>query len=497
MKYQQPISSVAALAAACLGLLSLPACGDDSNPLETVSAGPTGATQPSSGDPSGAPTSATTDDPTEGPGTDTEDPTGGPQDGPHALGTIFLGESHPAAGGDTLPAVTANFIPDAANGATTACTENVAGCQIALVPECAGGCAADEYCTFDDACDSVCQPICDAACGDGEVCYFPAPGTPGCKPLESFDAGALTFIGTPLPITLFPPYVFMNDAKASPFAASGSAQVQASGATHAGFEAFEKEFTGTEFLQTSPKLGTIGLTEVYGDGPLPVRWIAGKDEVTITATVTTTDFTVRTVTCPADDASGSFDLPRAALDAAADGEEMTGLTLSVQRQRVDLYTDLTTKGELSDSTVQPVGHLRIVTSSSEYHAFQGCAPGESVCGDTCFDLQSDHDNCGDCGEACGAGDTCENGTCTGFDACYACVEQISASTCKAPVDACQANPACVSLEDCLYDCEVDEDCFAMCYDEADEVDGQAVDLSTDQWICFCEEACGAECSLFC
>jgi hypothetical protein len=304
----------------------------------------------------------------------------------------------------------------------------------------------------------------------------------------------LTFFGTPLPITLFPPYAFMNGAKASPFASSGTASVEASGATNAGFEAFEKEFTGTEFLQTSPKLDTIGLAEAFGNGPLPVRWIAGNDEVTITATVTTTDFATGTVTCPADDASGSFDLPRAALDAALDGEDMANLTVSVQRQRVELYTDLTTKGELTDVTVQPVGHLRIVTSSTEYHAFQGCNPGEAVCGDACVDLQSDPDNCGGCGKACGPDDTCEAGTCTGFDACYACAEQASTSTCKAQVDACQADPGCASLEDCYYDCGIDYDCIGTCYDQAEE---QASDLSGEQWNCFCQDACAGECSLFC
>ncbi|MFY0537440.1 hypothetical protein [Nannocystis pusilla] len=137
---------------------------------------------------------------------------------------------------------------------------------------------------------------------------LPAPNTPGCKKIESFDAGALTFLGTPIPITLFPPYAFMSDDNASPFAPGGTATVQASGASNAGFAAFEKEFTGTQFIQTSPKLDALDFAEVFGDGPLPVRWNAGDGEVTITATVTSSNFAVGTITCKADDPSGKFDI---------------------------------------------------------------------------------------------------------------------------------------------------------------------------------------------
>jgi hypothetical protein len=40
-----------------------------------------------------------------------------------------------------------------------------------------------------------------------------------------------------------------------------------------------------------------------------------------------------------------------------------------------------------------------------------CATGESVCGGACSDLQSDRDNCGACGKACGDGMSCYGGQC--------------------------------------------------------------------------------------
>ncbi len=407
-----------ALLAVCLGSVSLVACKDgDSGATdgETGTAGETANTAPTGGASETTPTSGEATDATgDATGDPTGDPTGEPMDGPHALGTIVLGESHPAAGGQTTPFVSASFIPDADGiGGAAACTESVAGCQLALVPDCKDSCDASEYCGFDAGCKPTCQKICDAPCAMGEVCYFPAPDTTGCKKLESFDAGALTFIDTPIPITLFPPYAFMSDANASPFAPGSKATLKASGASDAGFEKFERDFTGTDFMQTSPKLDAIGFSDVFGDGPLPVKWTPGTGQVTITASVTSSDFTFGTITCKADDAKGSFDVPREALKAAIDGADIANLTLSVQRQRTDWYKDLTTKGELTGVTVQPVGFLQIITSSTEFHAFQGCNPGEAVCNDACVDVQYNDKNCGSCGKACAANAFCEAGKCIG------------------------------------------------------------------------------------
>jgi len=413
-------------------------------------------------------------------------------DGPHALGTIFLGESHPAAGGATAPAVSAFFVPDFDSGAGGACTESVAGCQIALIPDC-GSCDVDQYCGFDAGCKATCQPICDAQCSDGEVCYFPSPGTSGCKKLESFDAGALTFLGTPIPITLFPPYSFMSDDNASPFAPGGKATVQASGASNAGFEKFDREFTGTDFVQTNPKLDSLGFAEVFGSGALPIKWNASNGEITITATVTGVDFTSGSVTCKADDAAGSFDFPREALKAAIDGGDISALSVSVQRQRVDIYKDLTTKGELTGVTVQPVGHLHIITSSTEYHAFQGCDPGEAVCNDKCVDVQSDASNCGGCDKACGGDDSCNSGTCNGPMACDECAKDAMTGDCKGAEDDCAQDPECTKFEKCYNPCQT-QACVDMCLEGVTQ---DTLDLYNAQVFCVCEDACVDECAGLC
>ncbi len=42
----------------------------------------------------------------------------------------------------------------------------------------------------------------------------------------------------------------------------------------------------------------------------------------------------------------------------------------------------------------------------------GCCAGSTKCGTACVDLQGAHDNCGSCGTACGANETCQFGGCT-------------------------------------------------------------------------------------
>lgn len=505
MIYKHLSRSPAALVAACI--FTLPACKDGESDTGATATEGTGSatdgatdTTPTSGDPTGNPTGNPTGDPTGDP---SGDPSGDPtsesdsdtssEDGPHALGTIFLGESHPSAGGVTSPAVSAFFIPDVdGGGAGKACTKTVAGCEIAQIPDC-GGCNNDEYCGFDGGCNATCQPICDASCAADEVCYFPSPGNSACKKNESFDAGALTFLGTPIPITLFPPYGFMSDDNASPFAPGGSAKVQASGASGAGFEKFEKEFTGTDFIATSPKLDSLGFGDVFGSGPLPIKWTPGTGKITISASVTTPDFKSGSVTCKADDASGKFDFPREALKAAVDGDDISGLTLTIQRQRTDIFKDLTTKGELTGVTVQPVGHLHIITSSSEYHTFQGCNPGEAVCNEECVDVQYDNDNCGACNKKCSGEDECQEGTCNGIDACNACAADSETGTCKAENDACNADPACKSFETCFTGCQ-DQQCQSDC---VEGVPQDVLEKYDAQIYCICDEACVGECAGLC
>ncbi len=418
--------------------------------------------------------------------------TGVEPDEPHAQGTIVLGESHPAGGGSSTPFVSASFIPDSeSGGAGAGCFETIQGCQIALAPDCGDGCNDDEYCTFNDSCGSTCTRICDASCGEDEVCYFPAPDSPGCKKIESFDAGALTFLNTPIPINLFPPYSYSGDS-GSPFAPNGAASVQASGASDAGFEAFDVAFTGTDFVQTSPALDKLGLDKVFGDGPLPVKWQAGAGDILITVNVTGDDFSAGLLTCEADDASGAFDVPREAILASIDGAGVSSMSVSVQRRRTDRTKGLKTKGTLTGVEVQPEGWVDVVTMSNESHTFMGCGAGESFCGDSCIDTNWDDANCGGCGNACPGDDTCNEGACNGVDSCNACAEDSVDGDCKAVNEACAADPECAALDACIEPCQTSD-----CVQECANMHSEGIDLYNETVFCICEDACVNECAGLC
>ncbi|MGH7295089.1 MAG: hypothetical protein ACRELB_09155, partial [Polyangiaceae bacterium] len=181
---------------------------------------------------------------------------GGGDDGgsttPHAQGTILLGESHAPTGGTSTPVVAASFLPDS-SAAAASCATQVAGCTFVTAPKCGASgdaCGLDQTCAWDSACNATCVPACTLGCTTGQECYFAAPNTPACRQIETFDAGALAFQGTTAPITLFPPYEYTAAAGGAPFFPGAQIEVQASGATGAGFDSFDEKFTATTLLQT-------------------------------------------------------------------------------------------------------------------------------------------------------------------------------------------------------------------------------------------------------
>jgi hypothetical protein len=357
-----------------------------------------------------------------GPG-DPNNPNGGPNgtnpgdtSTPHALGTILLGESRASQNpSESVPVISATFSPTGATPA--ACGTPLGVCQVTRAPDCKTGsmpgCASNESCTFDDQCVAKCVPMCQASCQADEECYFPSPGTPACRARASFDAGAIAFSGTTTAITLFPPYsVKPTGLLGAPFLAGDEIRVQASGATDTGFDQFDDKFTSTTFLLTSPPLGKLSRSVVFGTSDIPISWKPGKDTVTVTAAGS-----AATATCQADDASGKFSIPRNVIDAVTtvSGTTSSGvgnLTITVLRQRTEIHKDKKTIGTISGKEVDP-GWLQLTTSSSESAAFQTCSSGYTACDEdnSCANLMTDAHHCGSCTNACSSGYYCSQGAC--------------------------------------------------------------------------------------
>jgi hypothetical protein len=98
-----------------------------------------------------------------------------------------------------------------------------------------------------------------------------------------------------------------------------------------------------------------------------------------------------------------------------------------------------------------------------------CGAGEDCCSGECVDVAYSEDNCGHCGHACGAGDTCCAGDCddlkTSEDNCGAC-----GNACGAGEDCC--NGACRDVDHdanncgaCGRKCSSTQECFdGVCKD---------------------------------
>jgi len=410
--------------------------------------------------------------------------------GPHALGSVTITEAHASTGGQSTSSVAVGFMPDAAT-VPMRCTRDVAGCQINLTPDCNNTCGDHEYCTFTTSCTASCKRACDASCGTGEECYFPTPNQPACRRPLSFDAGSIQISGTTAPITLFPPYSFNSVDTGSLFLDGAALSVTATGATVAGYTPFMESFTATSLMRSNPRLDQLGITQVFGTSSVPLRWIAGNDKVVVTATVIGHDNMVGTLTCKADDSKGSFDLPREAITAALDGDTLRSMSLALTRTEKRTIYDVATMGAITGVQIQPTGWVELSTTSTESATLQGCSGDEQVCGNSCIDVSYNEQNCGSCGHACGSGDVCEQGTCSGESSCNSCMNAASGSggTCGA----CSANASCSSLRTCLENCTT-----TTCQNQCSTTAGQpAVDLYSTWANCICGNACDVECASVC
>jgi hypothetical protein len=415
---------------------------------------------------------------------------GGGGDTPHALGAIVLGESHAPTGGTSTPIVTAGFIPDS-SALPKACSTQVDGCTFVTTPTCGTGCGTGEQCAWDDSCNPTCQPACTLACGSGQECYFVSPGTPACRVTQSFDAGALAFAGTTTPITLFPPYSYDVMGMGAPFLAGAQIQVQASGASGAGFDKFDETFTATSFMQTNPPISQISSATIFGEGSVPVAWNPGSDSIIVTVTGAG-----GTITCDAQDSTGTFAIPRDAMNAAVGKGGGSALTLTVTRERDEWHKNETDHGTLVGATVQPTAWLELTTLSTETATFQGCQIStETMCPDGCYDLNSDPLHCGSCSTVCASGQSCAAGKCTTGTTtdCTSCETQADSSTCTTAYESCEGDSNCTSYATCDSGCSGDATCISNCQTQYPTGYSEYSNYKS----CICEVACTSQCTSEC
>ena len=132
---------------------------------------------------------------------------------------------------------------------------------------------------------------------------------------------------------------------------------------------------------------------------------------------------------------------------------------NVDSGHADVHDALTDRGLVDSSaadspTVRDVSNADVpgvdvaIADVTVTDSGTGCAPGESLCGATCVDLASSGANCGACGRACGAGESCVASMCVcnaGTTSCSgACVDTANDNAnCGACGHACPSPMTCV------------------------------------------------------
>jgi len=410
-----------------------------------------------------------------------------------AQGTIALGASHSPGSSTVTPSVSVSFVPDTTQTMSSCGQTQIDTCVVTQAPDCSSlSCKTGETCGWDGSCNAACIQECTLTCGDGQTCNLASDGSMSCVAAQTFDAGAIAISGTTMPISVYPPYAWKTSDDGAPFAPGAQLRAQAAGPTGAGFAAFDISFQATTLLEANPPLDQLNLDDVFGGSDLPLGWVPGNDRVYVLATGVG-----GSAKCLADDTKGVFSLPRDVINAlvTSNNQTVNSLTLSIQRWRLERHQDAKTTGSLDDATIQNKAWLDMITTSTESIALQACKSGETSCGTTCVDTNTDPNNCGSCGNSCN-GKACESGSCStsssdGGGSCNACESTANSGQCALQYEQCTGQ--CQSLMTCVSGCAGDSTCMSSCVSEYPS--GESAFES--YFECLCGTACSTECATQC
>jgi hypothetical protein len=405
---------------------------------------------------------------------------------PRAQGTIALGATHSPGSSTITPSVSVSFLPDTTS-VLTACGQTTTDtCVVTQAPDCTSlSCQVGETCGWDGSCNASCVKACTMTCPTQQQCALAGDGSMSCQAIQTFDAGPIALSGTNMTVAVYPPYAWKSTEDGSPFVPGETIRVQATGPTGAGYAAFDVSFKATTLLEASPSLDQLALTDVFGTADLPLGWVAGNDRVYVLASGAG-----GSARCLAEDALGSFTLPRSVI-AQVEGTG-TALSLAIERMRLERHEDAKTIGSLSNQTIQSQAWLDLETTSTESIALQACKSTETACGNKCTDTQSDANNCGACGTSCNGG-SCIAGNCqsTTGGSCSSCEANANVTVCASENASCQGE--CKSLLSCVMTCNGNTSCTTSCY----SLYSAAQSAFDTYWSCLCGSACTSQCSTQC
>jgi len=408
-----------------------------------------------------------------------------------AQGTITLSASHTPGSSVVSPNVSVSFVPDTSGILTSCGTQEISSCTVTTAPDCKSlGCGTGETCGWDDGCNSACIPACTLSCGQGQKCLRDGNGDQSCVAIQTFDAGPVAISGGTMPITVYPPYGWKGTDEGAPFAPGASLRVQAQGPVGAGFAPFDIGFQATTLMQANPPLDQLDLGTFFGSDDVMLGWVPGSDRVYVSL-----QGAGGSARCLAKDSSGAFSLPRDVINAVIGDSDVQAVSLSLERVRLDRHQDAKTVGYLDNQTIQPRAWIDVETRSSESLSLEACKSTETSCGAKCVNTDSDHDNCGSCGNSCGTG-SCYQGSCqtSSGGTCSACQTQADSSSGMCASEYASCTGTCKSLMTCVMGCSGDTTCAQSCLNTYPSGNTSAFQ---SYFSCLCSSACSSECATQC
>lgn len=409
-----------------------------------------------------------------------------------AQGTVTLSASHSPGSSTVTPGVSVSFVPDT-SGILTACGQtDISSCTVTQAPDCKTlGCGTGESCGWDDSCNAACIPACTLSCGQGQKCVRDN-GNQSCVAIQTFDAGPVAISGGTMPITVYPPYGWKGTDEGAPFAPGANLRVQAQGPVGAGFASFDISFQATTLMEANPPLDQIDLGTFFGSDDVMLGWVPGNDRVYVNL-----QGAGGSARCLAKDSSGAFSLSRDVINAVEGSGDLQvqAVTLSLERVRLDRHQDAKTVGSLDNQTIQTHAWIDVATTSTESIALQACKSTQTSCGSKCVDTQSDPNNCGSCGNSCGAG-SCVQGSCQTSQGgtCTQCQTQADSSSGMCASEYASCTGTCKSLLLCVMGCNGLSSCSQSCYSTYSSGNTSAFQSYTS---CLCGSACTSECATQC
>ena len=340
----------------------------------------------------------------------------GPPQGPHAMGAITVIEAHATgSGGNATSTVAAGFIPDAATMAPT-CTKTVAGCEVALAPDCNNTCGDQAVLRVRHELHRDVQADLRLDVRRRRRVLLPDADDVGMSPAPELRRRNAHALGHDHAGDVVPA-VFVQGHRLAARCSTMAPRSRLSRRARLppAIKIFSESFTATHLFRTEPGLDKLGITDVFGTGehPDPLDRRPGRPSSSRRRSSQRAARSGRSRARPTTRPASSTSRAMRSRRSLAASNPLDKLTLAVTRTRC------------SRPTISP----RWAWSGRRCPAGRLARPGDELDGDAPRSRAATaragmwqrvrrhltNAHCGSCDHACASGDTCDDRHVRGCD----------------------------------------------------------------------------------